>query len=112
VVGIAALFLLISYQNLYFGLDQLQGGNNGYWSLLIPGKFTNQPRDNGSPGAASAASPASTTGTAAPTGTTAKGAAAAAASLLPGLGLTPAPASTTSRGAQSGGLGVPGVIGR
>lgn len=45
-LGLAGLVLLLGYNNLYFGLDQLSGGNNGWFSLLIPGKFTNQPNDN------------------------------------------------------------------
>jgi hypothetical protein len=99
-VSVAALFLLLSYQNLYFGLDQLNGGNNGYWSLLVPGKFTDQPNDKGSTSAAAAAQTAQTN-------------AALAFVHAPGTAAsTPAAVTTTSRAPQTGGLGVPGVIGR
>ncbi len=45
-LGLAGLVFLLGYNNLYFGLDQLRGGNNGWFSLLIPGKFTDEPNDN------------------------------------------------------------------
>ena len=60
---IAGLFALLSYQNLYFGLDQLGGGNNGYWSLLIPGRFQNVPNDKGQIVGGAAASSAAAPGT-------------------------------------------------
>lgn len=44
-LGVAALVALFGYSVLYYGLDQISGGNNGFWSLVIPGKFTNQPKD-------------------------------------------------------------------
>jgi hypothetical protein len=95
VIAIAALFVLLGYQNLYYGLDQLGHGNNGYWSLLIPGKFTpGIPKDNASGSS----------------GLTA----AQAQALLPGS-TAPSTAPTTgaaSGNGQTGGLGVPGVIGR
>lgn len=96
-IAIAALFVLLGYQNLYYGLDQLGHGNNGYWDLLIPGKFTpGIPKDN-----ASGSSGLTT---------------AQAQALLPGS-TAASSASTPTTGAasgngQTGGLGVPGVIGR
>jgi hypothetical protein len=45
VLGVAALVALFGYSVLYYGLDQIGGGNNGFWSLVIPGKYSNQPKD-------------------------------------------------------------------
>jgi hypothetical protein len=45
VAGIGFLVAFFGYSVLYFGLDQLQGGNNGFLSLIVPGKFTEQAGD-------------------------------------------------------------------
>ena len=95
-IGLAGLFLLLSYQNLYFGLDQLSGGNNGYWSLLIPGKFVPGVAKDGGPASSSSGQPT------------------AAQKAFLGIGGSSSAATTAGTGSkgQTGGLGVPGVTGR
>lgn len=36
----------MGYSVFFYGLDQIRGGNNGFMSLIIPGKFTEQQADN------------------------------------------------------------------
>ena len=45
--GIGVLVAWLGYSLAYFGIDQIRGGNNGLLSLMIPGKYTNQPNDSG-----------------------------------------------------------------
>ena len=97
-LGLAGLVLLLGYQNLYFGLDQLNHGTNGYFDLLIPGRYKNAPKDNGSAGSSSSGlTPAQASFLHASTG---------------GAAVTPAATTVTGKAPQTGGLGVPGVIGR
>ena len=115
-LGLAGLIVLLGYQNIYFGLDQLQSGNNSYFSLLIPGRFVpNVPKDGATSSSSAAAAAAATQKTVnalnsigANPGPT--GLAAAAAALKNGLSTFLSPGAATST--QSGGLGVPGVPGR
>jgi hypothetical protein len=46
VVGVGVTF--VGYTIFYYGLTQVQGGNWGFWDLLIPSKWPkamNTPRD-------------------------------------------------------------------
>lgn len=45
--GIGILIAWLGYGLGYYGVDQIRGGNNGLMSLLIPGKYSNQPNDSG-----------------------------------------------------------------
>jgi hypothetical protein len=100
VLGLAGLVLLLGYQNLYFGLDQLNHGTNGYFDLLIPGRYKNAPKDDGSSGSAKL-----------PNGLT-PGQASFLHASTGGAAVTPAATTATGKAPQTGGLGVPGVIGR
>ena len=44
--GLGVLVAWVGYSLLYYGLDQIRGGNNGLLSLMIPGKYSNQPSDS------------------------------------------------------------------
>lgn len=52
-IGVGVFVAWLGYGVFYFGLDQIRGGNNGFLSLLVPGKYTNQPSDSPSNPAAS-----------------------------------------------------------
>lgn len=47
-LGVGFFVVWIGYSLGYYGVDQVRGGNNGLLSLMIPGKYTNQPTDKGS----------------------------------------------------------------
>ncbi len=50
-VGLAGLVALLGYSLLYYGLDQVSGGNNSFFALINPFKpFTNAPKDGGGAG--------------------------------------------------------------
>jgi hypothetical protein len=72
VVGLAGAIAFFGYAVMYYGLDQIAGGNNGFFELVVPGKFKAAPKD----GAAAASSSSSSGG---------------AASTLEGVGLDVAP---------------------
>jgi hypothetical protein len=64
-LGALVLVTWLGYSVFYYGLDQIQGGNNGFWSLTNPFvQFVLQPKDGatgqntvptGSPAATAAA---------------------------------------------------------
>lgn len=43
--GLGVFVLWLGYWIGYWGLDQVRGGNNGFLSLGIPGKYTDQAPD-------------------------------------------------------------------
>lgn len=56
-VGLAGLVALLGYSLLYYGLDQVSGGNNSFFALINPFKpFTPAPKDGGGTGNAAPAS--------------------------------------------------------
>jgi hypothetical protein len=46
-VGVGVFVAWLGYSLFYYGLDQIRGGNNGLLSLMIPGKYSDQPKDSG-----------------------------------------------------------------
>jgi hypothetical protein len=57
-VAIAGLVALAGYQLLYYGLTQVQGGQAGFFSLLVPGKYAGNQTDSAT-AAAAASTPTS-----------------------------------------------------
>jgi hypothetical protein len=53
--GIGVFIQWLGYSLFFYGIDQVRGGNNGLLSLMIPGKFSEQPKDSAGPGPAAAA---------------------------------------------------------
>jgi hypothetical protein len=45
--GLGVFVVWMGYSLFYYGLDQVRGGNNGFLSLVTPGKYTNQTNDSG-----------------------------------------------------------------
>lgn len=43
----AAAVLWVGYGVLFYGVDQIRGGNNGFLDLMIPGKYRNIAPDEG-----------------------------------------------------------------
>jgi hypothetical protein len=69
VAGLGVLVAWVGYSLFYYGLDQIRGGNNGLLSLMVPGKYTNQPGDSpGLPAAETQGGGVANTGTGAGTG--------------------------------------------
>lgn len=60
--GLPAFVIFLGYSVFFYGLDQIKGGNNGFLSLIVPGKYTDQVPDQGN-GSTSAGS-GSTSGSA------------------------------------------------
>ena len=47
-IGLAGLIALLGYSLVYYGLDQIGGGNNSFFALIDPFKpFTSAPKDGG-----------------------------------------------------------------
>jgi hypothetical protein len=50
-LGALVLVTWLGYSVFYYGLDQIQGGNNGFWSLTNPFvQFVLQPKDGATGG--------------------------------------------------------------
>lgn len=64
IVGVAGFVAWIGYSLFFYGLDQIRGGNNGFLSLIVPGKYSAQPNDSGGAGGNASANtlPAGSTG--------------------------------------------------
>jgi hypothetical protein len=58
--GLPAFVIFLGYAVFYYGMDQIKGGNNGFLSLVVPGKYSNQTPDNG--GSSGSAGSGSTSG--------------------------------------------------
>lgn len=56
-IAVAAVVTWMGYSLIYYGLDQVRGGNNGFFSLVIPGKYKNVDPDTGSEKKNASASP-------------------------------------------------------
>jgi hypothetical protein len=52
--GIGVFVLWLGYSLAFYGTDQIRGGNNGLLSLMIPGKYVEQPRDSAAAGGGTA----------------------------------------------------------
>ena len=46
--ALGLVMLWFGYWVAYYGFDQIDGGNNSFMSLGIPGKYTNAPKDSAS----------------------------------------------------------------
>lgn len=44
--GIGLAFLWLGYAMAFYGYDQITGGNDPFLSLIVPGRYSVQPRDD------------------------------------------------------------------